>query len=102
MVLQYLEPTLHKLVVAMSEKPRTSFQVVRKTFDKMVCIEIVNRSLRHINHSIHVGSLFANAAFAAGMWHYNVKGEISPNNNVDSVSRKQFYKPNSKILSKFG
>ena len=30
------------------------------------------------------------------------KGEVSPNNNVDWVSRKQFYKPNSKILSKFG
>ena len=30
-----------------------------------------------------------------------LKGEVSPNNNVDWVSRKQFYKPNSKILSKF-
>ena len=26
------------------------------------------------------------------------KGEVSPNNNVDWVSRKQFYKPNSKRL----
>ena len=25
----------------------------------------------------------------------DVKGEVSPNNNVDWVSRKQFYKPNS-------
>ena len=24
------------------------------------------------------------------------KGEVSPNNNVDWVSRKQYYKPNSK------
>ena len=31
-----------------------------------------------------------------------VKGEVSPNNNVNLVSRKQFKKPNSKILSKFG
>ena len=30
-----------------------------------------------------------------------IKGEVSPNNNVDWVSRKQFYKPNSKIVSKF-
>ena len=30
-----------------------------------------------------------------------VKGEVSPNNNVYWVSRKQFYKPNSKILSRF-
>ena len=30
------------------------------------------------------------------------KGEVSPNNNVDWVSRKQFYKPNSKSLSRFG
>ena len=26
----------------------------------------------------------------------DVKGEVSPNNNVDWVSRKQFYQPNSK------
>ena len=31
-----------------------------------------------------------------------IKGEVSPNNNVDWVSRKQFYKPNTTILSKFG
>ena len=31
-----------------------------------------------------------------------IKGEVSPNNNVDWVSRKQFYKPNSKSLSRFG
>ena len=31
-----------------------------------------------------------------------IKGEVSPNNKVDWVSRKQFKKPNSKILSKFG
>ena len=30
------------------------------------------------------------------------KGEVSPNNNVNWVSRKQFQKPNNKILSKFG
>ena len=30
------------------------------------------------------------------------KGKVSPNNNVDWVSRKQFYKPNSKSLSRFG
>ena len=29
-------------------------------------------------------------------------GEVSPNNTVDWVSRKQFYKPNSKSLSRFG
>ena len=28
------------------------------------------------------------------------KGEVSPNNNVDWVSRKQFYKPDSKSLSR--
>ena len=32
--------------------------------------------------------------------HRHIKGEVSPNNNVDWVSRKQFYKPNSKILSR--
>ena len=32
----------------------------------------------------------------------SIKGEVSPNNNVDWVSRKQFYKPNSKSLSRFG
>ena len=32
----------------------------------------------------------------------SVKGEVSPNNNVDWVRRKQFYKPNSKSLSRFG
>ena len=32
----------------------------------------------------------------------HIKGEVSPNNNVDWVSRKQFYKPNSKSLSRFG
>ena len=31
-----------------------------------------------------------------------LKGEVSPNNNVVWVSRKQFYKPNSKSLSRFG
>ena len=31
-----------------------------------------------------------------------LKGEVSPNNNVDWVSRKQFYKPKSKSLSSFG
>ena len=31
-----------------------------------------------------------------------IKGEVSPNNNVDRVSRKQFYKPNSKSLSRLG
>ena len=31
-----------------------------------------------------------------------LKGEVSPNNNVDWVSRKQFYKPNSKSFSRFG
>ena len=31
-----------------------------------------------------------------------VKGEVSPNNNVDWVRRKQFYKPNRKSLRKFG
>ena len=32
-----------------------------------------------------------------------LKGEASPNNNVDWVSRKQFYKPNSNLsLSRFG
>ena len=31
-----------------------------------------------------------------------LKGEVSPNNNVDWVSRKQFYKPNSKSLNRFG
>ena len=31
---------------------------------------------------------------------WNIKGEVSPNNNVDLVSRKQFYKPNSKSLSR--
>ena len=35
------------------------------------------------------------------LWHL-IKGEVSPNNNVDWVSRKQFYKPNSKSLSRFG
>ena len=37
-------------------------------------------------------------------YHFSIlfKGEFSPNNNVDSVSRKQFYKTNSKSLSKFG
>ena len=30
------------------------------------------------------------------------KGEVSSNNNVDWGSRKQFYKPNSKSLSRFG
>ena len=30
------------------------------------------------------------------------KGEVSPNNNVDWVSRNKFYKPNSKSLSRFG
>ena len=29
-----------------------------------------------------------------------VKGQFSPNNNVDWVSRKQFYKPNSKHLNR--
>ena len=29
------------------------------------------------------------------------KGEVSPNNNVDWVSRTQIYKPNSKSLSRF-
>ena len=29
------------------------------------------------------------------------KGEVSPNNNVDWVSRKQVYEPNSKSLSRF-
>ena len=32
----------------------------------------------------------------------HIKGEVSPNNNVDWVSREQFYKPNSKSLSRFG
>ena len=32
----------------------------------------------------------------------DIKGDVSPNNNVDWVSRKQFYKPNSKSLSRFG
>ena len=31
-----------------------------------------------------------------------IKGEVSPNNNVDWVSREQFYKPNSKSVSRFG
>ena len=31
-----------------------------------------------------------------------LKGEVSPNNNVDWVSRKQFYRPNSKSLNRFG
>ena len=35
-------------------------------------------------------------------WPTIVKGEVSPNNNVDRVSRKQFYKPNSKSLNRFG
>ena len=41
MVFQYLESTLHTLVVATSDKPRTSFQVVRNNlkFVKMVCIK---------------------------------------------------------------
>ena len=29
------------------------------------------------------------------------KGEVSPNNNMDWVSRKQFYKPNSKVWADF-
>ena len=29
------------------------------------------------------------------------KGEVSQNNNADWVSRKQFYKPNIKSLSRF-
>ena len=33
---------------------------------------------------------------------HTLKGKFPQNNNVDWVSRKQFYKPNSKILSKFG
>ena len=37
---------------------------------------------------------------AATLWY--IKGEVSPDNNVDWVSRKQFYKPNSKSLSRFG
>ena len=31
-----------------------------------------------------------------------INGEVPPNNNVDWMSRKQVYKPNSKILSRFG
>ena len=31
-----------------------------------------------------------------------VQWEVSPNNYVDWVSRKQIYKPNSKSLSRFG
>ena len=31
-----------------------------------------------------------------------LKGKFPPNNNQDWVSRKQFYKPNSNIWSKFG
>ena len=31
-----------------------------------------------------------------------ITGEVSPNKNVDWVSKKQFYKPNSKRLSRFG
>ena len=45
MIFQYLESTLHTLVVAMSDKPRTSFQVVRNNLCKMVCINLVNRSI---------------------------------------------------------
>ena len=33
---------------------------------------------------------------------YIFKGEVSWKYNVDWVSRKQFYKPNRKSLSRFG
>ena len=36
----------------------------------------------------------------AGQRQTTIKGEVSPNNNVDWVSRKQFYKPNSKSLNR--
>ena len=39
---------------------------------------------------------------AGKQYRTDVKGEVSPNNNVDWVSRKQFYKPNSKSLSRIG
>ena len=46
MVFQYLDSILHTLVVATLDKPRSSFQVVRKkTFVKMVCIKLVNPSI---------------------------------------------------------
>ena len=44
MVFQYLESTLHTLVVAKSDKHRTSFQFVRNNLCKMVCIKLVNLS----------------------------------------------------------
>ena len=34
-------------------------------------------------------------------WLKDIKGEVSPNNNVDWVSRTQFDKPNLKSLSRF-
>ena len=37
-----------------------------------------------------------------GSMRMTLKGDVSPNNNVDWVSRKQFYKPNSKSVSRFG
>ena len=45
-VFQYWESTLHTCIVAMSDKPWTSFQVVRNNLcSNMVCIKLVNRSI---------------------------------------------------------
>ena len=47
MVFQYLESTLHTLVVATSDKPQTIFQV---------CIKLVNWSIVHIDCRASINS----------------------------------------------
>ena len=44
-VFQYLESTLHTLIVATSDRPRTSLHVVRNNLVKMVYIKLVNPSI---------------------------------------------------------
>ena len=45
---------------------------------------------------------YARRSSGSASFYSQFKGEVSPNNNVDWVSRKQFYKPNSNGLSRFG
>ena len=44
MVFQYLESTLHKLIVATRSNLGQAFGLSGRTFVKMVCIKLVNRS----------------------------------------------------------
>ena len=56
-------------------------------------------SWNDFNHDFHLKFTIKPSVTSATVY---FKGEVSPNNNVDWVSRKQFYKPNSKSLSRFG